>query len=576
MYPSWGSYGGGNQQPSQPHFGAPKGLSPQGEAIGGGFGGYGAAAPAPPPAPGSTFNSLREQHLQQMQQLQQLHQKQLQSVLHHDRNASPYGGGGNVAAAESWQGSSGYGYGSVGPGVPTSYQDEYQSMPTGLPIPPQQHQPPLPPQHQPKEARPQPPPPESTPLVSTQNNGTAATKEVKKKESLAPKDQDNISVPEEENNTFASMSIQEQQQYWYKQHLQNLQRLKAEKAKQGQTQGDSTTPQPPTAAAPPPPSEPPKSTPPPPPPKEEPPPPPPPDDEKPPPPSQDPAELARLQQLQSAAAQWQQAQQERAGYQYQVLMQQHSQLQSILNQYQQCIQQPAHLETLPIHVQLGQYEMQQQQFAPVFADWNRTFRLWQEQFQAYPHKDQLEDYESQWKPWQEQMTSTSAHLQERVTTLRAMQQQYGGGQYGSADQYSGGYGDQYGVYPHSDPDSQTQQGQIISSTGLDLGPEGLYQDHQVLDQQVLHWDNLHVTKAPEDHDLMVQEGMGHGLTSLVITNGLMLHKAPGLTSRTRGLISLDPGLLDHGLGSRGPVLTNHQDKALQLDFKDLLVPLELS
>ncbi|KAK6294879.1 hypothetical protein J4Q44_G00341050 [Coregonus suidteri] len=446
MYPSWGSNyggGGGHQPPSQQHFGAPRGQSPQGEGFGGGFGGYGAATTAA--APGSTFNSLREQHLQQMQQLQQLHQKQLQSVLHHDRdvNANPYGGGG--PAAESWQGSSGYGYGSTGP-------DEYQSMEAGAPSP--QLQPPLLPP-QPKEAQPpppeaNPPPSEANPQVPTQNNGTPATKE-------------------------------EQQQYWYKQHLQNLQRLKAEKAKQGQ--GDGPTPPPPkpqplSAAAPPPPSEPPKSAPPPPPPKEEPPPPPPPDGETPAPPTQDPIEAARLQQLQSSAAQWQQAQQQRAGYQYQALMQHHAQLQTILNQYQQCIQQPADLETMAMAMQLRHYEMQQQKFGPVFADWGRTFSLWQEQFQSYPHKDQLQDYELQWKQWQEQMNSTSAHLQERVTTLRAMQHQYGGssssGQYGStgADQYSsrvqygsGGYGDQYnqyGQYPHSGPDSQIQQGHMVS------------------------------------------------------------------------------------------------------------------
>ncbi|XP_010901821.2 YLP motif-containing protein 1 isoform X2 [Esox lucius] len=474
MYPSWGNYGGANQQPSQ-HFGAPMGPSPQGEALGGGFGVYGAATPAA--APGSTFNSLREQHLQQMQQLQQLHQKQLQSVLHHDRNvnSSPYGGAGNVAATESWQGSSGYGYGSVGPGAPSSYQDEYQSMQTGLPGPQQLQQPPPLPPHspQPKETRPQPPPPEPTPPVPSQNNGTPATKEVNKRESLALKDQANSSALEEEKPTFTSMSIQEQQQYWYKQHLQNLQRLKAEKAKQGQNQGEGPTPQPTTAGAPPPPSEPPKSTPPPPPPKEEPPPPPPPVDDT--PAAQDPAEMARLQQLQSAAAQWQQAQQQRAGFQYQALMQQHGQLQTILNQYQQCIQQPAHLETMPIHMQLRHYEMQQQQFGPVFADWNHTFRLWQEQFQAYPHKDQLEDYESQWKPWQEQMNSTSAHLQERVSTLRAMQQQYGGGagQYGG----TGGYGDQYGQYPPSVPDPTRPAG--LPTCGPRPGQHGPSNTHHM-------------------------------------------------------------------------------------------------
>ncbi|XP_045551224.1 YLP motif-containing protein 1 [Salmo salar] len=460
MYPSWGSNyggGGGHQPPSQQHFGAPRGQSPQGEGFGGGFGGYGAVTPAA--TPGSTFNSLREQHLQQMQQLQQLHQKQLQSVLHHDRNVNenPYGGGGGGPTAELWQGNSGYGYGSTGAGAPSSYQDEYQStqgpspyqdeyqsMETGATSP--QLQPPQPKETQLPPSEANPPPSEANPQVPTQNNGTPTTKE-------------------------------EQQQYWYKQHLQNLQRLKAEKAKQGQGDGPAPPkPQPHSAsAAPPPPSEPPKNAPPPPPPKEQPPPPPPPDDETPAPTTQDPVEVARLQQLQSAAAQWQQAQQQRASYQYQALMQHHAQLQAILNQYQQCIQQPAQLETMSIAMQLSHYETQQQKFGPVFADWGRTFSLWQEQFQSYPHKDQLQDYELQWKQWQEQMNSTSTHLQERVTTLRAMQQQYGGsdssGQYG-ADQYSssdrygsGGYGDQYsqyGQYPHSGSDSQIQQGHMVS------------------------------------------------------------------------------------------------------------------
>lgn len=69
------------------------------------------------------------------------------------------------------------------------------------------------------------------------------------------------------------VNIQEQQDYWYKQHLQNLQKLKNERAKQGvidaSSKGGTDT-----APAPPPPIE----APPPPPPKEEPPPPPPPDD----------------------------------------------------------------------------------------------------------------------------------------------------------------------------------------------------------------------------------------------------------------------------------------------------------
>lgn len=73
----------------------------------------------------------------------------------------------------------------------------------------------------------------------------------------------------------------EQQQLWYKQHLQNLQKLKQEKAKQNQKEGVGPAPPPPTneAVPPPPPLEPLKGTPPPPPPKEEPPAPPPPPEE---------------------------------------------------------------------------------------------------------------------------------------------------------------------------------------------------------------------------------------------------------------------------------------------------------
>lgn len=82
---------------------------------------------------------------------------------------------------------------------------------------------------------------------------------------------------------------------------------------------------------------------------------------------------------------------------------------------------------MPLDMQLQHYELQQQRFAPLFQEWDRHFRLWLEQFQSYPHKDQLQDYEAQWKQWQEQMNSTSSHLQERVTTLKAMQHPYGAG-----------------------------------------------------------------------------------------------------------------------------------------------------
>ncbi|XP_016373169.1 YLP motif-containing protein 1 isoform X1 [Sinocyclocheilus rhinocerous] len=381
MHPSWGGYGGGHQPP--PHFGPRphQFREAQPPAAGGGLGGYGAP---------SNFSSLQEQHLQQMQQLQQLHLKQLQSVLHHPGNAASGSGHSN------WQTG---GVGHTAP--PNSFQDP--SALRGPAGPPQ----------------PQPPPSEGKPPAPEPSSSSSPAV---KSPAPAPKVSDASALVADEKPDFSSMSLQEQQEYWYQQHRQNLQKLKNEKAKQNQSSSNGNN-----APAPPPPIEPPKSTPPPPPPKEEPPPPPPPEESK---PSGitdtgDPAEAARLQQLQAAAAHWQHVQHQRASIQYQALMQEHAQLQQVLQQYQQLIQQPAHLQTMPLEMQLQHYEMQQQRFAPLYQEWDRHFNLWLEQFQAYPHKDQLHDYEAQWRQWQEQMNSTSAHLQERVTTLRAMKHQYG-------------------------------------------------------------------------------------------------------------------------------------------------------
>lgn len=60
-------------------------------------------------------------------------------------------------------------------------------------------------------------------------------------------------------------------------------------------------------------------------------------------PPEDSEESLRLQQLQAAATQWQQHPQQRVGFQYQRIMQNHAQLQQILHRYQQIIQQPSHL-----------------------------------------------------------------------------------------------------------------------------------------------------------------------------------------------------------------------------------------
>ncbi|KAM7367952.1 hypothetical protein PAMP_014214 [Pampus punctatissimus] len=396
----------------------------------------------------SSINNY-EQHLQQMQQLQMLHQKQLQSVLHHGNAAGGYGGGHSGGyPGSAWQ-SEGSGHLDSGAGAQSYYKppDDSASLPVrGAPAPQDHPQPPPPPpQPHPKEQQPGPPPPD--PPSSKQPEINAASKEPHKKDSSTAEDD-------------KALALQEQQQLWYKQHLQNLQKLKQEKAKQNQKDGDGPMPpQPKGQTVPPPlPLEPPKSTPPPPPPKEEPPVPPPPPTEsenlgKPPAFTdtpeipQDPEEAARLQQLQAAAAQWQQVQQQRVSIQYQALMQQHEKLQQILEKYQQLIQQPANLQTMSTEMQLRHYERQLQQFTPLFQDWERSFILWFEQFRTYPHKDQLQDYERQWKQWQEQMNATNAHLQERLATLNAMVP------YASA-QYNSGMMGQYGQYPGQDMQMQ--------------------------------------------------------------------------------------------------------------------------
>ncbi|XP_058847825.1 YLP motif-containing protein 1-like [Acipenser ruthenus] len=457
MYPTWGKYGGGAQHPPpvpQNYGGSPhpvRGTAP----VGGGYGGYGPPGGSftrgPAPSQGN-FQSLREQHLQQMQQLQQLHQKQLQSVLHH--NSSPYGVGG--CSPDAWQGSSA-GPPPPGPGVgdgvssgpsyqqhqqpqhqmhhpllqqQPQHQQHHQQQQPPPPLPAPAPTPPPPSQAQQQQHRPVDPKPPAQPPPDTNpiNAPDQPNKNINNKYNESAQQQDNSDEKQEQSPDLSSMSLQEQQQYWYKQHLQSLQKLKQqqknEKAKASKLPGD----QPPDnkQPAPPPPMEPPKKEPPPPPPKEEPPPPPPPEESKATSVTslEDPVEAARLQHLQAAAAQWQQTQQQRTGYQYQAMMQQHAQLQQLLAQYQQFMQQPAHFQTMPMDMQLRHYEMQQQQFIPLYQEWNRQFLIWEEQFQTYPHKDQLREYGSQWKQWQEQMKSTSSHLQERLTTLRNMQHQF--------------------------------------------------------------------------------------------------------------------------------------------------------
>uniref|UniRef100_A0A8C5T7Z3 YLP motif-containing protein 1 n=1 Tax=Malurus cyaneus samueli TaxID=2593467 RepID=A0A8C5T7Z3_9PASS len=142
-------------------------------------------------------------------------------------------------------------------------------------------------------------------------------------------------------------------------------------------------------------------------------------------PPDDPEEDLRLQQLQAAAAQWQQHPHHRVGFQYQRIMQKHAQLQQMVQQYQQIMQQPPHLETMSVDMQLRHYEAQQKQFQQLYKDWERSMnQQWQHQLQTYPHKDQLQEYEKQWKAWDEQMKVTQSHLQEKVTSLQNLKNQY--------------------------------------------------------------------------------------------------------------------------------------------------------
>ncbi|XP_059211800.1 YLP motif-containing protein 1 isoform X2 [Centropristis striata] len=447
MYPSWGNYGppqsqnfGGSVPRKQPGPGQP--------AAAPGFGGFEASTGG-----GSMFSSLQEQHLQQMQQLQMLHQKQLQSVLHHGNNAGQYGGGYSAGyPGSSWH-SEGAGYPEGGAGAQYFNQDETSGQAArGPPAPQTGHpQPPPPPPQQPHPNEPQPPPPEPPSSNPPENNSAPTAKDPTSKDSSTTEDD-------------KSLPLQEQQQLWYKKHLQNLQKLKQEKAKQNQKEGDGPLPPlpPGQGVAPPPPSEPQKGAPPPPPPRDEPPAPPPPPEEAKPEIPKDPEEAARLQQLQAAAAQWQKVQQQKASLQYQALMQQHEKLQQILEKYQQLIQQPTNLQSMSAEMQLRHYEMQQQQFTPLFKDWECSFTLWYEQFQTYPHKDQLQDYERQWKQWQEQMNATNAHLQERVATITAVVPYASG-------QYSSGMMGQFGQFPGQDMQMQQQSANL----GMQHSPVGV-------------------------------------------------------------------------------------------------------
>ncbi|XP_069591837.1 YLP motif-containing protein 1 [Ranitomeya imitator] len=331
-------------------------------------------APAGPPS-GPAFQSFRDQHLAQLEQLQRMHQRQLENVLPAGPPPRHYYSPPRPPAAYPFPPPP-YGH-----GVPPP---DYQ-QPAAPPPPPEPEQPPPPP------APEQPPPP--PPLPGTEGNA-----EDKK-------------------------SLEEEQQFYYQQHLLSLQQ-KAKRAATETMVPAADSPQgvihPSAGYAPPPYQE------------------PPPLDEVLPPaqdstPSmnltEDPEQAQRLKTLQEAAAHWQQHEQHRLGFQYQGIIQKHSALQQLLQRSQQLLAEPPHLAAMSVDVQLQHHEMQQKQFLPLHQEWESQFKKWQELLQTYPHKDQLQDYHVQWKSWQALMKATKSQLKDKVTSLKALKQQYGGNHY---------------------------------------------------------------------------------------------------------------------------------------------------
>ncbi|XP_053553165.1 YLP motif-containing protein 1 [Bombina bombina] len=280
------------------------------------------------------------------------------------------------------------------------------------PPPPEPIQPPPPEPVQPPPPEPiQPPPPEhSQPLPPEPNQPPL------------PPDYIQLQTDPSGNPSEPLMTLEQQQQYWYKQHLLSLQRkaklqnnlsgsaLQVQQYQGGTAPDGSAPPLPPTDEAPPPP----------------------PSDESNINLSEDPEQEQRLKTLQAAAAHWQQYEHHRLGFQYQGIIQKHATLQQLLQRYQQITQQAPHVAALTIDLQLQHYEMQQKQFLALHQEWETQYKKWVELLQTYPHKDQLQEYQAQWNSWQGQMKATKSYLKERVSSLKSLQQQYGGSQYVSA------------------------------------------------------------------------------------------------------------------------------------------------
>uniref|UniRef100_G3TSF1 YLP motif-containing protein 1 n=1 Tax=Loxodonta africana TaxID=9785 RepID=G3TSF1_LOXAF len=462
MYPNWGRYGGSSHYPPPP-------VPPPPVALPEASPGPGYSSSTTPSAPSSSgFMSFREQHLAQLQQLQQMHQKQMQCVLqpHHlpppplpPPPVMPGGGYGDwPGPALSYQKQQQYKHQMLHhqrDGPPGLVPMELDSPPESPPVPPGSYMPPsqsyiIPAQSYLSHSQPYLPPSQASPSRPSQSHpksqllappppsGPSGSKTTVQQEPLESGTKNKSAeqqqaAPEPDPST---MTPQEQQQYWYRQHLLSLQQrtkvnlpghkkgpVVAKDTPEPVVKEEVTVPVTSQVAEPPPSEEPPL----------------PPSNEEEPPPlppeepqhtesshSEDPEEDARLKQLQAAAAHWQQHQQHRVGFQYQGIMQKHTQLQQILRQYQQLVQQPPHVQTMSVDMQLRHYEMQQQQFQHLYQEWEREFQLWEEQLHSYPHKDQLQEYEKQWKTWQGHMKASQTYLQDKVNYLQNLKNQYMG------------------------------------------------------------------------------------------------------------------------------------------------------
>ncbi|XP_040189117.1 YLP motif-containing protein 1 isoform X2 [Rana temporaria] len=392
---------------------------------------YGGPSAYPTPPPGDQgLQSFRDQHRAQLEQLQRMHHKQLENVLPLGAPAPPRP---YYPPHQAYHYPPPYTHNVPPPG----YQSPALPLETEKPPPPPpatDHQPP-------------PPPPDGAPpgneedqkqywynqhLFNLQQKAKNLGREAPPPapETTAPPSSGYGAAPhyqqpppptvEEVNPPLPAEDVVDQQQYWYNQHLFNLQQKAKNLGREAPPPALETTAPPssgygaaPHYQQPPPPTV---------------------EEVNPPLPAEDvvledPEQAQRLKTLQEAAAHWQQHEQHRIGFQYQGIMAKHTAMQQLLQRYQQIVQEPPHLAAMTVDVQLQHFEMEQKQLVPLYQEWEIQFKKWQELLQTYPHKDQLHDYQVQWASWQTHMKSTKAHLKEKIASLKSLKQKYGGSHY---------------------------------------------------------------------------------------------------------------------------------------------------